>query len=73
MKEDFSMENQTPDNVPYIIHEGAMARAERANRRLLIALIVSLCIMLLNNVAWIVHEEHQAQQITEMSTENERP
>lgn len=67
------MEEKAPESVPYIIHESAMARAERCNRRLLIALIVSLCVMLLNNVAWIVHEEHQVQQNTEISQEHERP
>ena len=40
-------------NVPYIVYEGAMARMERANRRLMISLIVSIIIILLSNLAWL--------------------
>ena len=43
-------EKRTPDTVPYIVHEGDMARLERSNRRLLIALIAALVVMLLNNI-----------------------
>ena len=54
-------EKKTPENVPYIVHEGDMARLERSNKRLLIALAIALIVMLLNNVAWLVHEhiDHQ--------------
>lgn len=31
-------EKNTPENVPYLVHEGDMARLERSNKRLLIAL-----------------------------------
>ena len=41
-------ENKIPENVPYIVHEGDMARLERSNRRLLVALIAALIIMLFN-------------------------
>ena len=67
------MENQTPDNVPYIIHEGAMARAERHNRRLLIALVISLLAMLLNNVAWLVYEAVTPQQTEIVRESDEKP
>lgn len=33
-----------PENVPYIVHESAMARQERTVKRLWIALIVSICL-----------------------------
>lgn len=39
--------------VPYIVHEGAMARAERHIKRLVIAIIVLVIVILLNNVAWL--------------------
>ena len=43
-------------DIPYIVHEGAMARMERSNRRLLIALAISVVVMLLNNIAWLVYD-----------------
>ena len=59
------MEDKKPENVPFIVHEGDMARLERSNKRLLIALIAALVIMLLNNIAWLVydHVEDQGPQV----------
>lgn len=39
--------------VPYIVHEGAMARAERHIKRLVIALVISIIVLLLSNLAWL--------------------
>ena len=39
--------------VPYIVHESAMARNERHIRRLVIALIVSIVMLVLSNLAWL--------------------
>lgn len=39
--------------VPYIAYESAMARAERQHRRLWIALIVVIVLMVLSNLAWL--------------------
>lgn len=39
--------------VPYIVHESAMARSERHIRRLVIALIVSVVMIVLSNLAWL--------------------
>ena len=67
-------DNKTPENVPYIVHEGAMARLERSNRRLLIALVVALMVMLLNNVAWLVYSHVENQSIDqEYSSEVQQP
>ena len=44
---------QTPKDVPYIVHECAVARLERVIKRmwvLVLALIIILCV---SNVAWI--------------------
>lgn len=54
-------EKNTPENVPYIVHEGDMARLERSNKRLLIALIAALVVMLLNNVAWLIYDHVESQ------------
>lgn len=42
--------------IPYFVHEGEMARAERTNKRLWIALIVIFLAFVLTNVGWIVYE-----------------
>ena len=47
-------ENRTPESVPYIVHESALARAERHNRRLWIALLVSIVLIVVSNVIWLV-------------------
>lgn len=54
-------EKNVPENVPYIVHEGDMARLERSNKRLLIALIAALVIMLLNNIAWLIYDHVESQ------------
>lgn len=42
--------------VPYFIHEGVMTRLAECNKRLLIALIIAVVALVLNNVVWIVYE-----------------
>lgn len=42
--------------VPYFIHEGIVARMAECNKKLLIALIVAVIALVLNNVVWIVYE-----------------
>ena len=39
--------------VPYIVHESAMARNERHIKRLVIALIVAVVMIVLSNLAWL--------------------
>jgi cell division septal protein FtsQ len=46
------MENEQL-TVPYIVHESAMARNERHIRRLVIALIVAIVMMVISNLAWL--------------------
>ena len=58
------------ESVPYIVHEGDMARLERGNRRRLIALAISVVVLLLNNIAWLIHVEH-SQQTQEYTIESE--
>lgn len=40
-------------DVPYIVYEGAMARAERHIKRLVIALIVAIVMICVSNIAWL--------------------
>lgn len=39
--------------VPYIVHEGAMARGERRERRLVLALILAVVMMFVSNAIWL--------------------
>lgn len=44
------------DPVPYFIHEGTVHRLSECNKKLLIALIVAVVALFLNNVVWIIYE-----------------
>lgn len=39
--------------VPYIVYESAMARNERHTKRLVIALIISIMMIVATNIAWL--------------------
>jgi hypothetical protein len=41
--------------VPYIVHESEMARAERNAKRLWVALLVAITLMVLSNVGWLLY------------------
>ena len=44
---------QTPKDVPYIVHEGAVARLERVIKRLWVLAIVLIVLLAASNAAWI--------------------
>lgn len=39
--------------IPYIVYESAMARSERHLRRLVIAVIISVVMIVVSNLAWL--------------------
>ena len=41
------------NKVPYIVFEGEQARHERTVKRLVLALLVSIALLFLSNVAWL--------------------
>lgn len=45
-----------PENVPYIVHESSMARMERHIKRLWIAIILLIAMLVVTNGAWIWYE-----------------
>lgn len=47
---------KNPPNVPYVVHEGVMSRLERVIKRLWIALIVTIVLLVATNAMWIVYE-----------------
>lgn len=58
------MENER-NEVSFQVHEADMARMERTNNRMLIALIAVILALLVNNVVWIVYTYNtQSKQVT---------
>lgn len=47
---------KTPTNVPYVVHESAMARAERQAKRLVAVIILLIVLLVCSNVGWLVYE-----------------
>lgn len=56
-------ENQNV-NVPYVVHESAMARSERHNKRLWIVILVLIGALIGTNLAWIIYENSFEEVIT---------
>ena len=42
-----------PESVPYIVHESAMARAERTAKRLWVTILTLIFLLVGSNCAWI--------------------
>lgn len=51
-------------SVPYFIHEGMMARDERTIKRLIIALMITVGLLFLSNMAWLYYW-NQYEYVTE--------
>ena len=47
---------KTPTNVPYVVHESAMARAERQAKRLIAVIILLIVLLVGSNIWWLVYE-----------------
>ena len=57
-----------PENVPYIVHESSMARMERQAKRLWIAVLVLIVMLVGTNAAWLYYEsqwETVYQEVTQ--------
>lgn len=50
------MEKEDMVSVPYIVHESAMARAERTIKKLWILTIILVLLLFGSNAAWIYYE-----------------
>ena len=60
---------QPSETVPYIVHEGMMARAERTAKRLWITILLLIVLLVGTNGAWIWYQS-QFENIA-ISQENE--
>jgi hypothetical protein len=47
--------DKLPSNVPYVVHESAMARAERQNKRLVWVIVLLIVLLVGSNIGWLVY------------------
>ena len=45
-----------PTSVPYVVHESAMARAERQSKRLVAVIVLLVLLLVGSNIGWLVYE-----------------
>ena len=58
-------------NIPFIAYEGAMSRFERINRRLWIALIVLIVLLVGSNISWLIYESQYEDYTITQEAEND--
>lgn len=56
--------DKTPTNVPYVVHESAMARAERQAKRLVAVIILLIVLLVGSNIGWLVYESQFEDVVT---------
>lgn len=67
-----SCKDRRADPVPFIVHESAMARAERTIKRLWIIAIILILLLAGTNGAWIYYESQwEVVETTEVSQESD--
>lgn len=44
------------EQIPYIVHEGAVSRMERVNKRLIAIIVLLIVLLVSSNIAWMVYE-----------------
>lgn len=62
------MENHS---VPYIVHEGIMARMERTIKRLWVLAIILLVLLFGTNLGWLYYESQFEEVVVTQSVEQE--
>ena len=64
-------EKTSPEAVPYIVHESAMARAERGAKRLWVVIILLIVLLVGSNGAWLWYEsQFETVETVEVTQEN---
>lgn len=61
----------TPESIPYIVHESAMARSERNVKRLWITILVLIAMLVGTNGAWIWFESQFEDIATTIEAEQD--
>ena len=44
------------EQIPYIVHEGAISRMEQVNKRLIAIIVLLIVLLVSSNIAWMVYE-----------------
>lgn len=52
------------DEVPYIVHEGTMARMERTVKRLWVTIILLIAMLVATNGAWLYYDSQYEDVVT---------
>ena len=71
---------KSPASVPYVVHESAMARAERQTKSLVWVIVLLIVLLVGSNVGWMIYEnsfedvntteEYQIEQDAESGNNN---
>lgn len=62
----------TPESVPYIVHESAMARAERTSKRLWIIILTLIFLLVGSNCAWLwYNSQFEVMETTSIEAEQD--
>lgn len=65
-------DKNTPENVPYLVHESEMARAERTIKRLWITTLILIFMLVGTNAAWLWwNNQWETVESWEITQENE--
>ena len=57
--------NSTPASVPYVVHESAMARAERHTKALVWVIVLLIVLLVGSNGAWLLWYESTMETVVE--------
>lgn len=58
-------------NIPFIAYEAAMSRFERINKRLWIAVILLIVLLVCSNISWLIYEaQFERYEETTVTQEN---
>lgn len=61
-----------PVMIPYFVHEGEMARAERLNKRLWVLILILVVALIGSNVGWIIYESQYQTEVTTTTVQAEQ-
>ena len=64
------MDDTKIKDVPYLVHEGAMVRLERMNRRLWISTIILVALLFISNGLWIYFQSQFESVSTTITQDN---
>ena len=69
-KEKRNVISQTPKDVPYIVHECAVARLERVIKRMWVLVLSLIILLFVSNAAWIWYESQTDEIRIEQDNES---